>query len=394
MSVINQVGVVTAMNLRNVPQRLGTSLVIVIGVAGVVAVLISVMAMATGLSHTVAATAHEDRAIIIRGSSGSELQSTLSRDAAAVVRDAPGIRKTAEGRPIASAEALLMVNLPKKGETEGANVALRGVEPLGIVLRKELRIIEGRMFQPAVHELIVGKAAQAQFVGLDVGKQISIRGNDWNIVGSFESDGDSHESEMFADVETVLSAYRRNLYQAVIVQLESPASFDALKDALTTNPALTVDVNRETEYYAAQSKQLSAILFFVAYFVGGIMAVGAMFGALNTMYSAVSARRLEIATLRAIGFGSGAVVISIFVEAIMLALAGGLLGSVLAWAFFDGNIVSTLGGNFTQLVFPLTVTTGLVALGITWACGIGLIGASFPAIRAARLPVAAALQAQ
>ena len=393
MSMMTQIGAVTAMNLRNVPQRLGTSLVVVIGVAGVVAVLISVMAMATGLSRTVASTAREDRAIIIRGGSQSELQSTLSRDAAAIIRDAPGIRKTSDGRPVASAEALVMVNLPKKGETDVANVALRGVDPVGLVLRPEIRILEGRMFQPAVHELIVGKSAQAQFAGLDVGRQLSIRGSDWNIVGSFESHGDSHESEMLADVETVLSAYRRNLYQAVNRATRVCGFVPGLKDSLTTNPALTVAVSRETEYYAAQSKELSAILFFVAYFVGGIMAVGAMFGALNTMYSAVSARTLEIATLRAIGFGSGAVVVSIFVEALMLALAGGVLGSILAWAFFDGNVVSTLGGNFTQLVFPLTVTTALVALGITWACGIGLIGASFPAIRAARLPVATALQA-
>jgi putative ABC transport system permease protein len=394
MSTLSQIGAVTAMNLRSVPQRLGTSLVIVLGVAGVVAVLISVMAMATGISHTVASTAREDRAIIIRGGSQSELQSTLSRDAAALVRDAPGIRKTADGRPLVSAEVLVMVNLPKKGETDVANVALRGIDPMGLVLRPELKLIEGRMFRPAVHELIVGKSAQAQFAGLEVGRQISIRGSDWKIVGSFETNGDAHQSEMLADAETVLSAYRRNLFQAVIVQLESVDSFNTLKDALTTNPALTVSVNRETEYYAEQSKALSAILFLVAYFVGGIMAVGAMFGALNTMYSAVSARRLEIATLRAIGFGAGAVVTSIFVEAMLLALAGGVLGSFLAWAFFDGNVVSTLGGNFTQLVFPLTVTTGLVALGISWACAIGLIGASFPALRAARLPVAAALQAQ
>ena len=260
-----------------------------------------------------------------------------------------------------------MVNLPKKGQTEVANVALRGVDPMGLVLRPEIRIVEGRMFQPAVHELIVGKSAQAQFTGLDVGSRLSIRGSDWLIVGNFESDGDSHESEMLADLETVMSAYRRNLYQAVILQLESVESFQVLKDSLTTNPALTVDVSRETDYYAEQSKQLSAILFFVAYFVGGIMAVGAMFGALNTMYSAVSARTLEIATLRAIGFGSGAIVVSIFVEAILLALAGGLLGAAMAWGFFDGNVVSTLGGNFTQLVFPLTVTTGLVVVGITWA---------------------------
>jgi putative ABC transport system permease protein len=394
MSMMNQIGSVTAMNLRNVPQRLGTSLVIVIGVAGVVAVLISMMAMATGFSHTVASTARADRVIVIRGGSASELQSTFSRDAAAIVRDAPGILKTAEGRPMVSAEALLMVNRPKKGETEVANVALRGLEPMGLRIRPEIRIIEGRMFQPAVHELIVGRSVQTQFEGLEVGKQVSIRGSDWNVVGSFESHGDSHESEMLADVETVLSAYRRNLYQAIILQLDSVDSFGALKDALTTNPALTVDVKRETDYYAEQSKSLNAILHFVAYFVGGIMAVGAMFGALNTMYSAVSVRTLEIATLRAIGFGAGAVVISIFVEAVLLAAAGGVLGACLAWAFFDGHVVNTLGGNFTQLVFPLTVTTGLVVLGITWACAIGLIGASFPAIRAARLQVAAALQAQ
>jgi putative ABC transport system permease protein len=394
MSMLNQIGIVTAMNLRNVPQRLGTSLVIVIGVAGVVAVLISVMAMATGFSHTVASTARPDRVIVIRGGSGAELQSTLSRDSAAIVRDAPGVLKSADGRPVVSAEVLVMVNLPKKGEKDVANVALRGVDPMGLVLRPEIRIQEGRMFQPAVHELIVGKAAQAQFQGLDVGSRLSIRGSDWTIVGSFVSDGDSHESEMLADLETVMSAYRRNLYQAVTLQLESVDSFQTLKDSLTTNPAITVDVSRETDYYAAQSKQLNAILFFVAYFVGGIMAIGAMFGALNTMYSAVSARTLEIATLRAIGFGATAIVISIFVEAILLALAGGLLGAALAWTFFDGNVVSTLGGNFTQLVFPLTVTAGLMVLGITWACAIGLIGASFPAIRAARVPVAVGLQAQ
>lgn len=394
MSMLNQVAVVTAMNLRNIPRRLGTSLVIVIGVAGVVAVLISVMAMATGFSHTVASTARPDRVIVIRGGSGSELQSTLSRDAAATVQDAPGIRRSADGRPEASAEVLVMVNLPKKGETEVANVALRGVDPVGLAIRPELRLVEGRPFRPGVHEVIVGKSAQAQFAGLELGNTISIRGNDWTVVGRFESGGDSHESEMLADLETVMSAYRRNLFQAVTLLLETPDTFQVLKDALTTNPAITVDVNRETDYYAEQSKQLSAILFFVAYFVGGIMAVGAMFGALNTMYSAVSARTLEIATLRAIGFGAGAIIVSIFVEALLLALAGGLLGAALAWAFFDGNVVSTLGGNFTQLVFPLTVTTGLVVLGISWACAIGLIGASFPAIRAARVPVAVGLQAR
>ncbi len=394
MSVLNQIGVVTAMNLRNVSQRLGTSFVIVIGVAGVVAVLISVMAMSAGFSKTLATSARADRAIVLRGGAAAELNSTLSRDAVATIRDAAGIMKSGEGRPIASPESVVMVNVPKKGESTVTNVALRGIDPMGLVLRPEIKIIEGRMFQPAVREMIVGKSAQFQFQGLEVGKQLSFRGSDWTIVGIFESNGDSHESEMLADVETVMSAYRRGLYSAVALQLESADSFTALKDALTTNPAITVDVQRETDYFASQSKDINAIISFVAFFVGGIMAVGAMFGALNTMYSAVSARTLEIATLRAIGFGASAVVISIFVEALMLAVTGGLLGAALAWLFFDGNVVSTLGGNFTQMVFPMTVTTGLVVLGIIWACTIGLIGASLPAIRAARLPVAAALQAQ
>lgn len=394
MSALNQIGVVTAMNLANLRNRMGTSLVIVIGVAGVVAVLISVLAMATGFAHTVASTARPDRAVVIRAGAGSELQSTLSRDAVAIIRDAPGIKKTSDGLPIVSAESLVMVNVPKKGETSVTNVALRGLEQTGLMLRPEIKIIEGRMFNPSLREMIVGKSAQIQFEGLNVGRVLGLRGSDWTIVGVFESNGDSHESEMIADASTVMASYRRGLFSAVNLQLESPDSFAALKDALTTNPAITVDAQREPDYYAEQSKQLDTIVDVVAYFVGGIMAVGAMFGALNTMYSAVSSRTMEIATFRAIGFGAGAVVISIFAEALALALTGGLVGAVLAWAFFDGNAVSTLGGNFTQLVFPMTVTTGLIVLGIVWACAIGLIGASLPAIRAARLPVARALQAQ
>jgi putative ABC transport system permease protein len=249
------------------------------------------------------------------------------------------------------------------------------------------------MFEPAVRELIVGRSAQGQFAGLSLGSKIAFRDSDWTVVGVFDSNGDNHESELIADSETVLSAFRRNLFQSTTVLLESPESFNTFKDALTTNPTLSVDVKTEPEYYAAQSKQLSGLLNFLAYGIGGIMAIGAIFGALNSMYSAVSARGLEIATLRAIGFRSLPVVISVLVEALLLALIGGSVGAFLAWGFFNGNAVSTLGGNFTQVVFKLTVSTGLLVTGIVWACLIGVIGGLFPAIRAARLPVAAALRA-
>jgi putative ABC transport system permease protein len=391
--MLKQIGAVTWMNLTSIPQRLGSSSVIVIGIAGVVAVLISVLAMATGFQHTVLGTGRDDRAMVLRGGSDSELASTLSREATLTIMDAPGVRKDHAGKPIASAEAVVIVDLPKKSNDSGANVTIRGVGPQGIELRPEVRLVEGRMLQRGLRELIVGRGAQGQFRGLDVGSHIALRGTDWIIVGAFTSNGDAHESELLADVETVLSAYRRNLYQSVIVQLDSANSFSAFKSSLTTNPQLSVDVMREREYYAKQSERMATVLKFVAYFVGGIMAVGALFGALNTMYSAVSARSLEIATLRAIGFGASAVVLSVLIEALLLACVGAVIGAGLAWIFFNGNAVSTLGSNFTQVVFRLAVSPALIGLGIVWAGVIGLVGGLFPAIRAARLPIATALRA-
>lgn len=393
MSMFRQIFAVTLMNLRSIPQRLGTSLVIVVGIAGVVAVLISVLAMATGFRQTVAGSGRQDRAIVLRGGSNSELASSLARDATQTILDAPGVRKGDNGRPVGSAEVVVIVELPKKGSDTGANVTLRGVGSEAFALRPEIKLTGGRMFQSGLHELIVGHAAQLQFQGLDLGNHLNIRGGDWTVVGAFDSGGDSHESELMADADTVLSAYQRNLFQTVWVLLDSPEAFTGFKDALTANPTLSVDVKREPDYYAAQSKQLSTILTFVANFVGAIMAIGAVFGALNTMYSAVSARMVEIATLRAIGFGALPVVISVFAEAVLLAFAGGVVGALLAWLFFDGNNVSTLGGNFTQIVFPLRVSSGLLVLGVVWAIAIGVIGGLFPAIRAARLPIATALRA-
>jgi len=393
MNTFKQIGAVTSISFSTLPQRFGTSLVIVIGIAGVVAVLLSVLAMATGFQKTLSSTGRDDRALVLRGGSNSELASTISRENTLTIQDGPGVRRNAEGKAVGSAEAVVIVDLPKKSNDASSNVSMRGVGPFGLQARPEIHVVEGRMFSPGLREIIVGRGAQKQFKGLDIGQKLELRGTDWTIVGVFESGGDSHESELIADGETVLSAYRRNLFQSVFVQLESAAAFDAYKKALTSDPQLSVDVKREREYYADQSQGLSKVLSFVAYVVGGIMAVGALFGALNTMYSAVSTRSQEIATLRAIGFGNTPVVISVMLEALVLSLIGALIGSALAWIFFNGNAISTLGANFTQVVFKLTVTPALIVLGIIWACVIGIIGGLFPAIRAARLPVAAALRA-
>lgn len=391
--MFKQTAAITAMNLRSIPQRVGTSWVIVIGIAVTVAVLVSVLAMVDGFSKTLANTGRADRAIVLRGGSVAELSSTISRDNTITIMDAPGVKKDADGKPIASAEMVAVVALPQRKTGTAANVTVRGVGAKSFELRPEIHMVAGRMFQPAVRELIVGRSALSQFKGTDIGSHITFRNTDWTVVGEFESGGDAHESELMGDIETVLSAFRRNLFQSVTVLLDSPAAFAAYKDKLTTDPTLTVDVKREPEYYAEQSKQLNKLLNFLAFGVGSIMAVGAIFGALNTMYSAVSARALEIATLRAIGFGSGAVVVSVFVEALLLSLVGGVAGAAAAWVFFNGNTVNTLGANFTQVVFHLSVSPHLLVSGIVWACFIGIFGGLFPAIRAARLPVAAALRA-
>ena len=393
MSTLSQITSISAMNLRSVPQRFGTSLVIVIGIAGVVAVLLSVLAMATGMMKTIANTGRDDRAIVLRGGSSAELSSVLSRDNAVTIMDAPGVKHGADGKPIASAESLTLVDLPTEAGQSWANATVRGVGPAVMALRPEMKIVQGRMFKPAVHEIIVGSKAHSQFDALGLGKRIKFANGEWDVVGVFESGGDRHESEIFADAETMMSAIQRNAYQPVTVQLESPARFETFKTALTTNPTLSVDVKRESDFFADESKPIANVLRIVAYVVGGIMAVGALFGALNTMYTAVSARTREIATLRALGFGSLAVIISVFVEALMLALIGAVLGCLAAWVFFDGNVINTSAGGISQLVFALVLTPALIMLGVAWAAVIGLVGGLFPALRAARLPVAEALRA-
>jgi putative ABC transport system permease protein len=394
MSALSQIAAVSAMNIRSLPQRAGTSSVVVIGIAGVVAVLISVLAMSTGLIKTMQKTGPENRAIVVRTGSSAELTSVLTNDAALAIADSAGIKKGADGHPLASPEGVLIVNVVKR-DGEEAVAPFRGFTQDAFAVHPEIKLVKGRFFQPAVTEMIVGKSAQRLYQGLDIGSEIKLKGTTWTVVGIFESGGSARESELIADARTLNSAYRRgNGAQSVLVVLDSPSSFQTFKDAITSNPQLQVDVATEQDFGTQQSDRISKILKVVAYVVGGIMAVGAIFAALNTMYSAVSARSREIATLRAIGFGPAPVVVSIFVEALLLALIGGAIGALIAWLLFNGHSVDSNGGSFGgQLIFDLAVTPALVALGIIWACIIGVIGGLFPAIRAARLPVATALRA-
>jgi putative ABC transport system permease protein len=385
---IRQIVAVTAMGLRAIPDRVGASLVIVIGMALVVAVTISILSMSVGFMRTVYNTGRVDRAIVLSHGSQYEFASAISRDNVLTIADAPGIKIAGDGKPIVSAEYLVAVLVTKKSDGLDAYVSLRGIGPEAPTVRPEIKLVSGRMFQSARHELIVGKSALAQFEGLEVGGQVPLPEGDWTITGSFESNGDEHESELLADSETVLSAMRANTFHSVTVMLERPESLERFQAAITTNPTLAVDVTRETQFLADQSKYLNTFLTMIAYVVGGIMGLGATFGALNTMYTAVSARAMEIATLRAIGFSGAAVVASVLVEALVLAVSGAAIGAVAAWIAFNGNL-HTVGG----LVFRLAVTPSLIGLGLGFAFTLGFIGGFFPAIRAARLPVADALRA-
>lgn len=389
---MRQIREIVWMNMQSIPQRWAASLVVAVGIAGVVAVLVAMLSMAAGLERTLSSTGRVDRAVILRAGSNGELSSFLAREASTLIKQDPSVARGIDGLPLASAELIVITEVPRIGQRSGANVSLRGVQPEGFVMRPEVRVTEGRRFRPGLRELMVGRGAQRQFDGLGVGRTLSFRGSDWTIVGVFETAGDSHESELWADAEAVQSAFGRTGFSSVLLQLRQAEAFDAMKARLTSDPQLTVDVERERDYFSSQSETLTFLIGWLTTIIAAIMAFGALFGALNTMYSAVSARTAEIGTLRALGFGAAPVVASVMSEAIILAAAGGMLGASLAYVLFNGYSVSTLGSGFTQVAFNFAVTPWLVTQGLLWALGIGFLGGLLPALRAARMPVTAALR--
>ena len=378
---------VTELGIATVPQRLGASSVVVVGIAGVVGVLVALFAMAQGFQSTLVETGSDDTAIVLRGGSQTELNSVLDHDATVGIGDEPQVMHDAQGRSIASAELVVVASLPKKSTGLDANVEVRGIGQEAWSLRPQVRIIAGRRFTPGLRELIVGKRAAEEFERTAIGSKLNLGGQPWAVVGEFDS-GDEHDSELWADGDVVASAYRRgDSRNSVTVRLQSPSQFAAFKTALTTDPRFKVDASTTRDYYSKQSEVLTRLIRILGTTVAIIMAIGAIFGALNTMYAAVATRTREIATLRAIGFRGGPVVVSVLIETLLLALAGGVIGAGLAWAIFDHYTASTLGANFSQVVFEFRVTPALLAGGLKWALAIGFVGGLFPAVRAARMPV-------
>ncbi|HEX7370645.1 MAG TPA: ABC transporter permease [Rhodanobacteraceae bacterium] len=384
---------VTRVGLSTIRERLGSTAVIVVGIAGVVGVLVAMLAMGDGLSATLQQTGSNDTAIVLRGGSGAETNSVLTRDDINVIEEAPGVAHDAQGKPIASAELVVVANVPKKSDpTTDTNVAIRGVGEEAWAVWPNVKIVQGRKFTPGLRELDVGAAAERQFAGLEVGKHLRLSGQDWTIVGVFDSN-DAHGSELWGDSKSVASAYRRgSSAESVTVRLTSPKAFDKFKASLTSDPRVKVDVTTTRDYFNKQSEGLSKVIRWVGITIGVIMAIGALFGALNTMYAAVATRAREIATLRAIGFRGLPVVVSVLLETMLLALLGGVIGAFFVWLVFNGYTASTVGGNFSQVVFEFRVTPTLLWTGIKWALAIGFIGGLFPAMRAARLPVTTALR--
>jgi putative ABC transport system permease protein len=331
--------------------------------------------------------------IVMRAGSDTEMTSGIGGDDARLVSDAPGIERDESG-PIASPELFVIVGHPTKKDPSDANLPLRGVSPAAMKVRPALRIIEGRMFTPGTSEIIVGKAASQQFANLTVGSPIRWGKNTWQVVGIFDAHGSAAESEIWTDAKVLQPAYQRgNSYQSVYVRLQSPDGFQAFKDALTADPRLTVTAVREPEYFAAQSEVLHQIIRTIGFIIAGLMGIGAVFGAVNTMYTAVANRTREIATLRALGFGNFPVVFSVLSEAVVLSLVGGLIGGLVAWVAFDGYQTSTMNfQSFSQVAFAFAVTPKLLATALLYSLVMGLVGGLLPAIRAARLPVVTALR--
>ncbi len=385
---------VARLGLMTIPERLGTSLVIVVGIAGVVAMLVAMLAMADGFRQTLASTGKPERVIVVRGGSDNELSSSLSREQVDIVTQTAGIRRDATGRPLASPELYFLAELLSRGERNPSNVPVRAVGEMAFALRPELRIVEGRRFQPGTREVMVGRAAAGQFENTGLGDLLPIRDGDWRVVGIFATGGDVHESELWVDAPQVQAILKRSGSSSVTAVLDSAAGFADFAARLAGDPRLTVKVQRQNEYYAGQSAALNAFIKGLGYTITAIMAIGAVFAALNTMYSAVAARRVEIATLRALGFGGGAVAGGVLLEALLLAAVGALAGMSVAWLAFNGMTVSTLNfQTFSQVAFAFRVTPGALLQGAGGALAIGLFGGLLPAWRAARAPLTGALRA-
>ena len=390
---LSQTLAVSALSVRTIPQRASSSAVAMIGIAGVVIVFVAVLSIGEGFRAAMADASAPDRAIVMRTGADSEMTSGLPGAEVQVIEQAPGLLRV-NNRPIASAELYVLVDLNKRSTGTAANVPLRGIGAEALEVRNEAHIVDGRMFQFGTNEAIVGRGANRQFSGVDLGSEFMSGNLRLRVVGIFESNGSVGETEIWCDSHLIQGVYERgNSYQSVLARLDSPAAFDTFKNWLTTNPQLNVQVQRESDYYAQQSQVMSSLIRGIGYTIAVLMGVGAVFGAILTMYTAVSTRTREIATLRALGFNTASVVISVLAESLALAAIGGLLGGLTAYFAFNGYQTSTMNfQTFSQVAFAFRVTRELMIQGLSYALMMGLVGGLMPAIKAARLPIATALR--
>jgi len=390
---LTQIMAVTSMNLRSIPQRIWTSLSTVIAIGFVTGVLLAFLALANGFAATVSGTGSPDVAVILR-KGGDELSSVLTREQTLLMQEAPGIAKSADGKPLMSPELYVVIDGIKKSSQTKANLPLRGLGALADQVRKGVRISSGRMFRTGTNELVVGRSVSKQFEGFEVGKQIRLASQNWTVVGEFEANGSVFESELWADVAVLQGLYQRgSTVQSVRARLQSPESLQKVKDFAEADPRIKLDVKSEQAFYAAQSKGMSDVIQYLGWPLAIAMSFGALAGALNTMYASVDARMREIATLRALGFGGLPAFVGTMAESLLLSVVGGLLGALGVYLFFDGLSAATLGGNFTQVVFSMKLSGDLVLQGVILALVIGFVGGFFPAWRAARVPILAAFRA-
>ena len=393
MSALKQAVSVTAMNLRSIGERRGTALVAVVGIAGVVAVLIAIFSINEGFRSVLELSGADDVAIVLRGGGTDEMTSGLSQETTRIVGDAAGVLRK-DGTPVSSAELYVLLDVPLKSTGTPANVPLRGVGPLAAKLRQGFHLIEGRTFTPGTNEVIVGRGAAEQNVGLTVGSELRQGTNVWNVVGVFADTGSVAESEIWSDAIVLQGVYNRGTsYQSTRVRLESAAALQTFKDALTSDPRVNVNVLTEREYYAQQARALVVLVTILGRAIAVLMGLAAIFGALATMYSAVSSRAKEIATLRAIGFGAFPVVTSVIAEALILGLVGGTIGGLIAYFGFNGVRASTMNlSSFSQITFAFTVTPALLVQSLVYALVLGFFGGLMPSVRAARLPITIGLR--
>jgi putative ABC transport system permease protein len=391
---LSQIVSVTWFGLRTIPQRKGASVSAAFGIAGVVVVFVGVLSIAAGFRSAVTSTGRKDIAIVLRDGAPNEMSSGLGRDEARVIKDAPGVARDENGSAVASAELFVIINIPKRSTGTDANVPFRGIEAAGQVVRGNVKIVQGRMFERGRNEVIAGVSAAREFAGLDVGHTIKLGKTEWHVVGIFSAGGGVGESEMWTDTTVLQSAYQRgDSYQSVYAKLASPEKFQEFKDALTSNPQVKVKVVRQDEFYAEQSTVTTQFISVLGTAIAVMMALGALLGALNTMYNAVASREREIATLRALGFGATPVVCSVLLESLALALAGGIVGGLAAYLAFDGYSAATMNfQTWSQIAFAFAVTPSLLVKGVVIAAAVGFFGGLLPAIRAARLPIAIALR--